>query len=594
MTEIDRSSKGLLSTPVMGAVFFLSFAISLALPNIVYSGVYFFQTLHLMKWAVALVPVAVAALITGILLAWKGAERVGFRIDLFGWIWFGLLVYVTVQPLWAPIRSVPTFYREWFFFAGLWGFYVLCLNGFRDSWLRPVVWLSSLNATANVFFAELQTINKVDVFGPLNLILPTPGNYIGNTGQQNMFGLWMAITALGSIFIYLRHGLKDTRGVGRFLSVTNLIMFPVILWGLWNSTSRSAILSLFVGLFVMAVIIITGRDRSRLRRLGISVMIVLAALVASVMLNHNRSGAIISKAVDLMENADTIGGRKGIWRTSWTMATTSYVRGVGLGQYKLNYLDAQRDAFKRYPDMEWQYTNWAHNEYLQWLCEAGIAGFAVLMGLGVLWLWAFFRYMAKHRGSPFPDGVLWGCSFLFMIWFNALWTRPFHRIENSLWLSLAFALANREIMADWTFGKLQFLKNPRGYRAMGIVMASVSLWGMSYLWHGIDGDVYLRKAMATRTAPIQRSLLETASSSLMVRDLADRQLAYHYISYGEAAKDPEALAEGLNRLFSVFRSEPTAEDLRKLLDWAGRLKKQEILQYLVMYLKPGTFSIEKR
>ncbi|SMG21417.1 O-antigen ligase family protein [Dethiosulfovibrio salsuginis] len=572
-------------------LFFLAVAVSLALPNLIYSGVYFFQTLHLMKWTFALAPIGVMSLLIGTLLAWKGADTAKVRVDLFGWIWFALLMYITLQPLWAPIKSVPTFYREWFFFLSLWGLYVLCLDRFREDWLRPVLWLASLNATINVFFAELQTLGTVDIFGSLNLILPTPGNYIGNTGQQNMFGLWLAMTALGSVFIYLRHGLKETRGLGRFFAATNLLMLPVILWGLWNSTSRSAILSLAVGIFLMAAMIVAGRDRSRLRRLGICVVLMVIVLGASINLNQARSGALISKTMDMVQNANTVGGRDGIWKTSWTMAIEEPLKGFGLGQYKLNYLQAQRAAFERYPDLNWQYTNWAHNEYLQWLCEAGIVGFVLLMGMILWWGWAFMGYVWRHRGTPFPDGVLWGASFMGVMLFNALWTRPFHRIENSIWISLAFAVSNRHIMADM-IGKPSFLSNPRGYRALGVIMASISLWGMAFLWQGIEADVLLRQAVSSRTALVQRALMEKATNSLMARDIAERQLAYHYIAYGEAAQDPEALAEGLNRLFSVFRSEPNAEDLRKLLDWSGRLKKQDMLRYLVTFLKPGTYRVE--
>ncbi len=589
---MKRTSPTDLRTIALDRLFFLSVAISLALPNLIYSGVFFFQTLHLMKWTVALVPIALACLLAGTVLAWRGPERSSVRVDLFGWIWFALLIYVTVQPMWAPINSVPTFYREWFFFVSLWGLYVLCLGRFKEDWLRPLLWLASLNGTINVVFAELQSANKLDVFGSLNLILPTPWNYIGNTGQQNMFGLWLAMTILGSVFIYLRHGLKGTKGADGFFAVTNLLMLPVMLWGLWNSTSRSAILSLVVGLFMMGLMIIVGRDQSRLKRLGICVILLMVILGASIGLNQSRSGALIAKTMDMVQNADTIGGRIGIWRTSWAMAMEEPVKGFGLGQYKLNYLQAQRAAFERYPDLDWQYTNWAHNEYLQWFCEAGVVGFAILMGMLLWWVWAFLSYIVKHRGSPFPDGVLWGGSFLFLILFNAIWTRPFHRIENAIWISLAFAMTNRHIMAHLV-DRPSFFNNPRGYRAVGVVMASISLWGLVYLWQGIDGDISLRMAVSSRTAPVQRSLMEKASRALMVKDLAERQLAYHYIAYGEAAKDPEALAEGLNRLFNVFKSEPSAEDLRKLLDWAGRLKKQDILKYLVTYLKPGTYRIEQ-
>ncbi len=578
-----------------GRLFFVAVVVSLALPNLIYSGLYFFQTLHIMKWTVALFPVACLSLITGSLVLWAGPERARFRIDIFGWVWFALLIYVTLQPLWISVRSVPTFYREWFFFASMWALYVLCLNRFKDVWLTPLLWLATLNGAVNVVFAELQVGNNVDVFGPLKLILPTPGNYIGNTGQQNMLGLWLAIVALGAVFIYLRHGLKGAVGWRRLVALSNLGLLSVALWGLWNSTSRSAILSFMVGVALLALLIIMGRDRVRLRRLGQCLVLLVAVLTISVVLNQGRSGALLYKAKDLIENADTVGGREGIWKTSWTMARQYGVRGVGLGQYKWHYLESQAEAFQRYPDMRWQYTNWAHNEYLQWLCESGVIGFVVLIGLGMWWLVSFSRYILTHRGKPFEDGVLWGGAFSFLIWFDALWTRPFHRIEDALWVSLAFAVVNREI---W---KLQdnrptvsFLSSSWIVRGVGAGMAIASLFGLIYLGQGLRGDVTLRRAMQARTVAVQRGLLEKAESSLMVRDLVERQLAYHYISVGELDRDPRALAHGLSRLMKTFDQEPTAEDLRKLMNWAGKLKKRELLEKLVLYLKPGSYTIKSR
>ena len=65
--------------------------ISLALPNLVYSGVSWYDTLHIVKWAAAGIPVGVAILAAGLRLAYYGRKRIDMRIDLFGTLWLALL-----------------------------------------------------------------------------------------------------------------------------------------------------------------------------------------------------------------------------------------------------------------------------------------------------------------------------------------------------------------------------------------------------------------------------------------------------------------------------------------------------------------------
>jgi O-antigen ligase len=107
------------------------------------------------------------------------------------------------------------------------------------------------------------------------------------------------------------------------------------------------------------------------------------------------------KMDDVLKNPLSIANRDSIWATSWTMYTERPLRGVGLGQYKWHYLDAQREMLKRWPGMRWQYTHWAHNEFLQWFAETGTAGGLLMV---FLWGWwavsAFSAFLRKRSHSP--------------------------------------------------------------------------------------------------------------------------------------------------------------------------------------------------
>ncbi|MDR3264502.1 MAG: O-antigen ligase family protein, partial [Synergistaceae bacterium] len=628
--------------------------ISLALPNLVYSGVYWYDTLHILKFFVAGVPVAVALIVAGVRLAMYGQRRIDFRVDPFGAAWLGLLAYTIIQATWVPIFSKPSFLQELLCFAAVWAFYVISWNSFPNRTIRPLLWLANINAAINVVFAELQ-IRALNGF--TSLILPTPGNYIGNTGQQNMFGLWMAICVMSSIYLYIAYATTPS-GRKRHPVVTalNLVLMGINIWGLWNSTSRSAILSLAVALVVLIFIILrqfgneelspAGEKKHLLiitdavlllvalniwglkwiydnpgsvdpalsyalygvlilliaalvfvlhrqlrsgytRRLAHIMGLLLAVLVLSTALSQQRSVELISKTADMIQNAETFGGRNGIWATSRSMFKMYPWSGVGIGQYKWHYLEAQREMFKTRSDIQWQYTHWAHNEFLQWFCEGGIVGGTILL---VMWgIWGVSFIITLWRGKHVAPEVIWACSLITLISFNAFWTRPFHRIENILWLSLGFAISNRDMVAALMPKKVFVLGNLS--RVCGIILLAASLGGLFYLGDGMVGDRTIRVALSTQNATAQRNLLEQASMHPMVHNEALKNLGYHYLSLGEQTGNAQMLAQGFQLLWQHFLREPHSEELRILLNWSQRFQNVDILKTLADYLKPGTYRL---
>ncbi|MFP4481398.1 MAG: hypothetical protein ACLFN0_01230, partial [Thermovirgaceae bacterium] len=77
-----------------------------------------------------------------------------------------------------------------------------------------------------------------------------------------------------------------------------------------------------------------------------------------------------------------------------------------------------------------------------------------------------------------------------------------------------------------------------------------------------------------------------AERHLMVQDLAQRQIAYHYISRSRATGNVEYLAEGLNRIHKYFRSHPQAREMNQLLAWYKRLEEKELFESVAVYLHP--------
>lgn len=626
-----------------GVIIFL-WIISLACPNLIYSGVKFADTLHIIKWTVTGVPIAIALEYAGIQLMRYGRERLKTEVDSFGLMWLVLLMYCGFMPLWVKIQSPTAYMLEMVCFAAVWGFYVLSVSSFPSYGLRIVILLGNINASINVMFAELQIRNLND-FSFLrgtalswlqdfsSIILPTPGNYIGNTAQQNMFGLWCAVSVLGAVYLFMyderfkpsgiRNALYNTCLTGlavvllkyavtqestilgavaliliaaqfvltrSFYSSLVTVLMAVNFWGLMNSTSRSGIISLILGIMVLILFASWKFDRTYVLRFACVLLVLGSVFWAS--LYSPRSEQVVGKTVEIVKNAENIGNRRGIWMTSYAMFL-EHPNGVGIGQYKWHYLEGQRYGFTLVHDewYKWQYTHWAHNEFLQFFCEGGYVGGIMLIVMWLIWfvpvVMGLFR---RERMSISPEAV-WGVSLVTLITFCALFTRPFHRIENMVWITLAFAMSNREFLSSkMRFPCLQTVSSRKVFSAMFIVAA---VWGVVYISGGIYGNYVLRKALSTQDRQLQLYYLNEAEKYSIVREEAQRNLGYHYIQTGEQSQDLETLSRGFNILWEHFHREPHSEDISRLLNFAQRFQIEPAIREIASYFKPGDYHLQR-
>ena len=630
--------------------------VSLALPNLVYSGILFADTLHILKWTVTGVPVAIAVIVAAWRLLRYGRERIALKVDLCASLWALVLVYCAIQPLWVRIFSPTGYALEMVCFVCVWAFYVLSVASFPEWGLRPVILLANFNAAINVGFAELQIRNMNNlkfldgtIFADLpnisNIILPTPGNYIGNTAQQNMFGLWVAVATLGAVWLFVYDAWRnDSQEHGRkiwlpalsvalavvcvkfavtqastllgvlagafvvlafvlafmngndrhtYFSVLILLLTAINFWGLMNSTSRSATLALSGGLILMLIISAWKFNRNYVIRFG-AVMLVLGTVFWASMYSP-RSGAIVGKTVDIIKNAENIGNRRGIWATSYAMLM-EHPEGVGIGQYKWHYLEGQKYGFKLFPYdwYRWQYTHWAHNEFLQFFCEGGWIGGILFMAMYLSWFVpALIGLFRKKRGEMNINAV-WAVCLASLITFCAIFTRPFHRIENMVWITLAFSISNREFFPCLKFKALYEPIQSHILRKLAAVACiAASICGIVYISSGIQGNMLLRKALSTNNADLQMYYLDQAQKHPIVYEESMRNVGYHYMQLGDQTDDIEMTARGFDILWEHFNHEPHSEDISKLLQFAQKYQQEEVLRAIAGYFKPGTYHLQR-
>lgn len=574
-------------------LFFCLAFISLTLPNLIFSGSRFFDTLHIMKWVFTMTPVAVMAIAGGVRLCFYGAGRTGFRLDFFGLLWLGMLVYISIQPLWIGITSWSTYFKEWFFFVTLIGMYIFTFNQFRGSgWHKAILWASSLNAALNVIFAEL-LIRKMN--GGIPFIMNVPENYIGNTGQQEMFGLWMAMNLTNGLYLHVAGWENWSAKYARLLKAANLLLVAVNAWGLWNSTARGGITSLMAGAAILGLLACrTQSNRKIFKRMAHIACAVITMLVITLavgkLFQFGRAAVLVGKTADMVVNINTIGGRRGIWQTSMVMVRDYALGGVGLGHYKWHFLEAQKKAMQQYPEIDWIYTYWAHSEYIQWFAEFGLFGALFLLAVGTWWLWSFIKAVTLKKALSLE--AVWASSMLFLIWFNALFSRPFHRIENVIWVAFAFAVVNREILPLHI--RPPVIKSAAFYRLFGVVISAIAFAGLIFLSSGLRGDYYLWSSMRTDNAKLQSYRINEARKRIMTRDEADEQYAYHLIAIARVTKRREDWDKAINQLYASYKIRPRAKGLIDLINLTRQLGYKDIFQELLPMVqyppKPETWQ----
>ena len=571
-------------------IIFLLCLFSLGIPNLIFSGRNFADLLHIMKWTAVFLPFFILLLIAGIRLYFYGKE---IKIDIFASFLGLIILYCAGQfffPFVVKISSVSGFFQELFCLISVWLFYVFIFNYFPERGLNSVLWIANINAAINVFFAELQTRGlydlaflkdtKLEFLIPLkNLIwtgfLGEDINYMGNVGQHNMLGLWLAICAVSAAYLFLINIKKQKF----FASLTALFFMSVNILGLLSGNSRSGLFSMISGLFALGLIFILRSGRIYKKYIAVIVVIFIAALSGLIFTNSQGINRMIEK-IKSPEQFTTIAGRTGLWARSFDMLKL-YPNGVGIGQYKWHFLEAQRERFKADKTEKFRYTLWAHNEFIQFFCEAGITGGVMLIFLLVFWFYKFIKILISKR--EIANSLIWSVSIIFVFLFNALWTRPFHRPELLIWLMFAFAAGNREIFKNFSI---------KATKPLGLIFVFISLSGILYLSGGLYGNFLLQRAVKTQNDAEKVRLLSIASKFPVVNEKALRELAIFYLDLGEKIRDLDVCERAFRLLYDSFCREPDPNLLTKILIWAQHFQDEKIIREIVSYHKPGTYIIE--
>jgi len=464
------------------------------------------------------------------------------------------------------------------------------------------------------------------VYGLLQIAYLLPGAYgavthpgISSLGNQNYLAGLLAVCCFPSLALW-GHGRFAVRILAMF---TSTFLFVAV----WLTGAMGPILAVIVvaGLLAGALALV-ARQRSRLvpRWYGLCLALGLILLVVGGALALTRPARLPDGSrgrpnpVRRLYNSNSGDARLTDWAVGLKMLQTQPLTGVGLNNYKVGWPRYRAQLVRRSDGPDWAVheprATKAHNEYVQFVAETGVAGALVLLAsvvvvlahwqrrflqlapgrqqLDFLFLHAGIGVAGVHALVSFPLHLPATTGLLALL-IGALESRYFtrkaaavdraniadradrefrlrwHPALSGLLLLAAVALAVgalREFRAD-----LQQRRGVEAFRAGDYRSARDLLTGATRtrLWPG-DGLFYLavsRKATAGQAGRESVGITDAAAAAdeimaPLLASLVNEPTFEAYLQLAEELRDRRQFAEALAYLTLVDRCEPT-ERLRR-------------------------------
>jgi O-antigen ligase len=169
-----------------------------------------------------------------------------------------------------------------------------------------------------------------------------------------------------------------------------------MLAGVVVSVSRGGILAVIIALVVFCVVLLVQRD---FRKQALVVLCILTALVAGAASQFDSVQKRFDEALKENKSKDE---RQLYWEAGWKLFQRDLVWGVGPGHFDVEFPSVRPPRVQNRPQ-------YAHNDYLNTLCEWGVVGMAIVAGAGCLLYWGvpqIWRSLSKpsrESGSKFSD-----------------------------------------------------------------------------------------------------------------------------------------------------------------------------------------------
>jgi len=169
-----------------------------------------------------------------------------------------------------------------------------------------------------------------------------------------------------------------------------------MLAGIVVSLSRGGILAAVVALLLFCGVLLAQQDFWR------SALVILCFLTALGAVAVSQFDSVQKRFDEAFKNDKLEDGRQFYWAAAWQLAGRHPVWGIGPGHFDVEFPSVRAWEVQSRP-------HYAHNDYLNTLCEWGVLGMTIvaaacgLLYFGVYRVWQTLRRPSRELGSRFSD-----------------------------------------------------------------------------------------------------------------------------------------------------------------------------------------------
>lgn len=210
---------------------------------------------------------------------------------------------------------------------------------------------------------DIRTLMLLSIISALFINLICLYQYITKTGLMKVYGVWRVTSTIGNpnsvgafiIILFFPIFLISLKEKKLKSKIALLILDLLMLFGLFSSGSRNALLGLIIGIFILALIY-------NYKIMYCSVILIVMFIFSS---------TFRQRVIDIA-NISQDESRLVLWKTALYMIKDHFWLGVGNGNF-VTYYDTYRKKH-----LELQYSNYthfpSHNSYLKIESELGVLG----------------------------------------------------------------------------------------------------------------------------------------------------------------------------------------------------------------------------
>jgi O-antigen ligase/Tfp pilus assembly protein PilF len=443
-----------------------------------------------------------------------------------------------------------------------------------------------------LLFAMLASAFLASLYGLLQYLGVLPGPF-GGTGHAEMISTLGNRNYLGGLLAYLLFPsvILILAPRWRWVRIVSIAMIAFCFGTAMLIHQMAIIIALAATGIALLVGLAVFRPVAPIRKSRVWILILLVTLVMVFLVGSPSSR--LNSAIGLSASETSWIGqlweknsgntRSWDWWVGWEMFVDSPVVGVGLGNYKLNFLEYKARFLSTPRGEEYGFyiarAAQAHNDYVQALAELGILGaIAVVCFIATLVLSFWLRVRRAQDEDAQLDLLLLACGVI-PFFIHALVSFPAHLPASSMVFVAIIGIAFSRAYGDTSVRKQTLSYWPLKVSALSVLTAGLIVSGFAVA--DLSANVLMTKGLQQLQMG-NVSVAESLLSRSIRLDFAPRQTYYHLASTQLRLDKLDAAWETLEKCMSRFLDEGVFLTYANLGASRGQLEKaQAVLDILL-------------